>query len=138
MTSNNIDRTLISALPAGATSMYPAEYLAVLNALVQREFGLTDQIIDVVNREFGTDKDTIRQQLVMAGFDVRPLPAPVAPEPVVDDLSEFEKSLASVIDVQPATVEAPVAKKAKKSKKDKTAKLVRRLVKAAERHGISI
>lgn len=116
----SIKTTLDSALPVGAQGAYPNEYTSVLEALVNRDYALTDQITDVVHMEFGTDKDTVRTQLELAGMAVRPKPAPVVVAPA-----------------EPVADEAP-APKAKKSKKDKTAKLVRKLVKAARSHGISI
>lgn len=114
--TSTIKRTLDTALPVGAQSAYPSEYDSVLAALTNRDYTLTDQIVDVVHMEFGTDIDTVRGQLEMAGMAVRP-----APEPVVEELPKAKK-----------------AKKAKSGKKDKTAKLVRKLVEAAQRHGISI
>jgi hypothetical protein len=128
-TMTTIDSTLVSALPVGATSKYPTEYLNVLNALTERDYNLTDQITDVVVREFGVDRDDVRSRLEMAGMAVRPAPAPVVPAFTPEDSAEWEKELTT-----PA-IDAP---KAPKAKKDKTAKLVRKLVKAAKRHGIDI
>lgn len=122
----NLKNTVDSALPLGAQAAYPREYAAVLDALNERDWALTDQITDVVNREFGTPKELIREQLTLAGMEVRP-----APEPVVPDMAAFEEAM---------TAEAP-AKKAKKGKKSEVAKLakvVNKLVKAAKRHGVSI
>lgn len=118
---SNVQNTLNAALPTGAQGAYPHEYQNVLDALVKRDYELVDAIASEVSRHFGVSQDQVKDQLAYIGMAARPAPvvAPT-PEPVAE-----------------AEVEAP-AKKAKKSKKDKTAKLVRKLVKAAERHGISL
>jgi hypothetical protein len=124
---SNVKNTLLSALPVGAEGAYPREFANVVAALTERDYKLTDQIVDVVNREFGTDKATVRNQLVLAGMEVRPAPAP-APVP---DMKPFEDAL----------TDAPAKKKGKKGKKSEVAKLaktVNKLVKAARNHGVSI
>lgn len=124
--------TLTSALPIGAQGAYPLEFAAVAEALTERDYSLTDQITDVVVREFRVSRDVVRHQLSLAGMEVRPDPV-VIPEVVasVADMSDFEEAM---------TAEAP-AKKAKKGKKSdvaKLAKVVNKLVKAARRHGVTI
>lgn len=126
---STIDSTLTSALPAGAVQMYPAEYASVLAALTERDYTLTDQITDTVAYEFGVDRDEVRRRLEMAGMAVRPKPEP-AWEPEV--AAEWEKELMT------PQVEAPKRAKGKKSKADKLAKTVKKLVRAARSHGISL
>lgn len=122
----NLKNTVDSALPVGAQAAYPREYAAVMDALNERDYRLTDLIATEVSRRLGVTEEQVKDQLVAAGMEVRPAPEP---EPV-PDMAAFEA------DVAPA-------KKAKKSKGKKSevaklAKVVDQLVKAARRHGVSI
>ena len=136
----NLKSTLDSALPAGAEGAYYNEYRNVLEALTERDYRLTDQITDVVTREFSINRNTVREQLALAGMAVRPAPATV-PQPTDEDLAEWEKALLSPEPVSPepfVDTEAIKSKKEKKGKKsdlDKLAKQVKRLTKLAKDNG---
>lgn len=121
--------TLVTALPSGAADMYPTEFAAVVKALTERDYALTDQITDVVVHQFRVPRETVRANLSMAGMEVRPDPVPVVVE--APDMSAFEEALTSL-------APAKKAKKGKKSEVAKLAKVVNKLVKAARRNGISI
>lgn len=121
---SSIQNTLNNALPTGAQADYPNEYAAVVAALNERDYALTDLIAREVSRHFGVTEEQVKSQLASAGMALRPAPEP---EPVPD---------MAAADVAPA-------KKAKKSKGKKSevaklAKVVDQLVKAARRHGVSI
>jgi hypothetical protein len=130
----SVSETLHFALPAGAQGAYPREYNAVLEALTERDYALTDTITEAVVQHFNVPAAQVRDQLAYIGMAVRP-PAPV-PAPV-NDLAEWEKALLAPDEPAPATVKAPAAK-AKKGKKNGLKKQVKALVKAARRNGINI
>jgi len=126
----NLKNTLDSALPAGAQAAYPREYAAVMDALNERDYRLSDLIASEVSRRLGVTEEQVKSQLLAAGMEVRPAPEP---EPV-PDMTAFEAALTE-------DAPAPKAKKGKKGKKSEVAKLakvVNKLVKAAQRHGVSI
>lgn len=127
--TSNVETTLRSALPAGAEQAYPVPFRDVVNALVEREYNLTESIANEVAARTSYSKEQALGQLVALGMAVRPAPEP---EPVaVPDMAAFEDAL----------TEAPAKKKGKKGKKSEVAKLakvVNKLVKAAQRHGVSI
>ncbi len=128
----NVQNTLVSALPSGAQAAYPREFEAVVTALNERDYNLTDKIAAEVSRRLGVTESQVKDQLASIGMALRPAPVPT-PAPV-PDMTAFEDSL---------TEEAPAkkdkkAKKGKKSEVAKLAKVVNKLVKAAQRHGVSI
>lgn len=80
MTIESITATVDSALPVGAQGKYPREYDALVAALTEREYDLTDMIVSEVSTRFGVDEGTVRGQAVYLGLAVRPEPEP-EPEP---------------------------------------------------------
>ena len=128
----NVQNTLVSALPSGAQAAYPREFEAVVTALNEREYRLTDQIASEVSRRLGVTEAQVKDQLAGIGMALRPAPVPVpAPAP---DMTAFEADVAEA----PAKKAKKGGKKGKKSEVAKLAKVVGKLVKAAERHGVSI
>jgi hypothetical protein len=54
----NVQNTLVSALPSGAQAAYPREFEAVVTALNEREYRLTDLIAGEVSRRLGVTEAT--------------------------------------------------------------------------------
>lgn len=63
----------------------------IVEALTEREYTLTDQIVERVNEEFGTSVDTLRSELENIGAAVRPIPEPVVEEEPAEPLTTDEK-----------------------------------------------
>lgn len=122
----NLKNTVDSALPVGAQAAYPREYAAVMDALNERDYRLTDLIASEVSAHFGVSEEQVKDRLLAAGMEVRPAPEP---EPV-PDMAAFEADVAPEKKAKKA--------KGKKSEVEKLAKLVNKLVEAAKRHGVSI
>lgn len=127
----NVQNTLVSALPSGAQAAYPREFEAVVTALNEREYRLTDLIATEVSRRLGVTEAQVKDQLAAAGMALRPAPVPT-PAP---DMSAFEVAMTEEVEVKKSK---KGGKKGKKSEVAKLAKVVGKLVKAAERHGVSI
>jgi hypothetical protein len=127
----NVQNTLVSALPSGAQAAYPREFEAVVTALNEREYRLTDLIAGEVSRRLGVTEAQVKDQLAAAGMALRPAPVPVA----VPDMTAFEVAMTEEVVVKKSK---KGGKKGKKSEVAKLAKVVGKLVKAAERHGVSI
>lgn len=123
-----VKNTLDSALPAGAQDAYPVPYRDVLTALTERDYRLTDAIVETVHRHFGTSKETIQGQLEGIGMAVRPAPAPAVP-----DVAAFE-----ALYNEPAFVGTEKLKKGKKDSVKKLAKQVKKLTRLARDHGLTV
>jgi hypothetical protein len=131
----SIRNTITTALSAQGVNVDVGygEYVdAAVDALTEREYTFTDQIVDVVSYEFGVSADIVRGRLELAGMAVRPAPEP---EPAFVPSEEWEKELLGRDDSFTAPVEV---KKDKGGKKDKLAKRIKRLEKLAREHGLLV
>ena len=78
---------------------------AIVSALQEREYTLTDQITERVMEEFGVSTEQVRGELENIGAEVRPIPEPEVVEPEapkttdekVDALTEALATLAGTV-----------------------------------------
>jgi hypothetical protein len=91
----SIRNTIVSSLSAEGINLdsygYGAHVDAAVEALTEREYTLTDQIVERVHEEFGTSVDTLRAELEKIGAAVRPIPEPVVEEEPAAPKSTDEK-----------------------------------------------
>ena len=109
---SSIKETLDSALPSGAQAKFSREYDAVLDALTEREYDITDKVVAAVVANTSFSKEQVEAQAQVVGLAVRPAPEP-EPEP---------------------EVEAPAAESGDDDRLTKLEAAVARLTELAERH----
>lgn len=94
----NINRTTLDAVNSTGANIagYESVGEAVVNALTEREYAITEAILDKVDIVFGTDYRTDAASLLAdAGLAARPAPepeAPAAPLSVEDRLVLIEET----------------------------------------------
>jgi hypothetical protein len=91
MTINSITATVDSALPTGAQSRYPREYDALIAALTEREYQITEAVAAKVSERFGVSEEQVLDRATAIGLSVRPAPEP-EPEPE-PEAPESDKSI---------------------------------------------
>ena len=83
MSISTITETVNSALPTGAQARYPREYDALIAALTEREYQITEAVVAEVTQRFGVTQEQSESRAVSLGLSVRPAPEP-EPEPEVE------------------------------------------------------
>ena len=83
MSISTITETVNSALPTGAQARYPREYDALIAALTEREYQITEAVVAEVTQRFGVTQEQAESRAVSLGLSVRPAPEP-EPEPEVE------------------------------------------------------
>lgn len=132
----SIRNTITTALSAqGINADGYGEYIdAAANALTEREYAFSEQIIDTVSHQFGVSRDEVQRRVEQLGMAVRPAPEP-EPAP---DLSELEAQFEgeSTGDIADSATDASTADLVKAVKKlTKRVKKLEKVASRAKEHG---
>jgi len=101
--SNNITETIVNAVNAKAgydvSTSYGPYIDAAAEGLLEREYDITEAVIEKVTQHFGVSRDDVMPYVEEVGLSVRPQPEPeVEEEPKTEDdrLTAIEKAVAGL------------------------------------------